>query len=89
MVKNYATYVTMFWKVFLESEYVSFLFLFSDLFVFPLGFFVCIFVCLFFFLGRDGGQYSHRFINLWNPGGGDITGPVFSPHVSLGSWIPR
>ena len=41
-------------------------------------FFVCNFVC-FFFLGRDGGQYSHSFINLWNLGGGDITEPIFRP----------
>ena len=33
------------------------------------------YLCLFFpvFVGRDGGQYSHSFINLWNLGGGDIT----------------
>ena len=56
-----------------------FLFLFSVLFVFLLVFlFVSLFVC-FFFLGRDGGQYSHSFINLWNLGGGDITEPIFRP----------
>ena len=46
-------------------------------------FFVCIFVCLLFFfpffLGRDSGQYSHSFINLWNLGCGDITEPIFRP----------
>ena len=57
------------------------------------SFFACfLVVSLFvfsFFLGRDGGQYSHSFINLWHLEGGDLTGPAFSPHISLGSWIPR
>ena len=64
---------------FLEAKCVYFLFLFSVLFCL----FFCLYLCLFFsfsfFLGRDRGQYSHSFINLWNLGGGDITEPIFRP----------
>ena len=49
--------------------FVLFVFLFVSLFVFSFS----------FFLGRDRGQYSHSFINLWNLGGGDITEPIFRP----------
>ena len=65
---------------FLESKCVYFLFLFSVLFCLFFCLYLCLFVFLFpFFLGRDGGQYSHSFINLWNLGGGDITEPIFRP----------
>ena len=56
-----------------------FLFLFSVLFVFLLVFWLYLCLSFSFFVERDGGQYSHSFINLWNLGGGDITGPIFRP----------
>lgn len=59
-----------------------YIFCFCFLFCF-VCFFVCILVVFFlsfsFFLGRDGGQYSYSFINLWNLGGGHTTEPIFRP----------
>ena len=68
------------------------IFCFCFLFCLFFCLFFCLYLCLFVFLGRDGKQYSHSFINLWNLGGGDITEPIFAPCKSwiLDStmWIP-
>ena len=72
---------------FLESNCVYFLFLFSVLFVFLLVFlFVSLFV---FFSGEGWGIIFPQLYKSMEPRMWRYYWTDFSPHVSLGSWIPR
>ena len=66
---------------FLESKCVYFLFLFSVLF--------CLFFFFFFFSGEGWGTIFPQLCKSMEPGRWRYYWTDFSPHASLGSWIPE
>ena len=73
---------------FLESKYVYFLFLFSVLFVFLLVFWLYLCLFFFFFSGEGWGTIFPQLYKSMEPRRWRYYWTNFSPHVSLGSWIP-